>query len=62
MNPRLRLWLIGGLAAFLGMATAFGIADQAYGLAVILAGSILWLIAESRRVVARPRGRGLHCR
>ena len=48
MDPRLRFWLIVSLGTLLGVATAFGIAEESYALAVVTAGGVFWLVAEWR--------------
>ncbi|MEO6875266.1 MAG: O-antigen ligase family protein [Opitutaceae bacterium] len=46
MHPRLRLWIVGTVGAVLGIAVAFGIADESYLLVRLVALIVLWVIAE----------------
>ena len=46
MNPRLRFWLACALGVGLGLIVAFGIAEESYLVAGLLAVVIAWLVAE----------------
>lgn len=46
MHPRLRLWLVGTIGVVLGVAVAFGIADESYLLFRLVALVLLWVLAE----------------
>ena len=46
MHPRLRLWLVGTIGVALGVAVAFGIADESYLRVRLVALVLLWVLAE----------------
>jgi len=46
MNPRLRLILFAALGALLGLMIGFDLADESYGLAIMVALFCVWLVAR----------------